>query len=404
MMRKTMMIFLLIGLFMPILSACWNQKELTDLAFVMAMGIDKGENRRFQVSFQIVIPGNVASGQGGGGGGQGLPIAVYTSSGDTITEAARRATQKISRRLYYAHTNLIAVSEEVAKDGLLDILDALDRDPEFRTTTEIVVARKTSAEKLVSALANLDKLPVNKVTKEIESTEALLGENMRVNIDEFINGLISHGREPITNGYKISGNQNMSGKSDDLKNTRSEAVLSSSGLAIFRNGKLEGWIDREKARGVVWIMDKVKSTSINIDWNGKKNAITMAPIRSKTKVAVNIKQGKPVVNVAIEFEGWISEANTTVDLTDPKVIEKIDKSVANEIEKQIQSTITEVQKKKSDIFGFGERIHRKNPKLWKKIKGNWNERFAELEVNVKVDSFTRREGIRTKPFWYDINQ
>lgn len=404
MMRKTMMIFLLIGLFLPILSACWNQKELTDLAFVMAIGVDKGEDRRFQVSFQIVIPGNVASGQGGGGGGQGLPIAVYTSSGDTLTEAARRATQKISRRLYYAHTNLIAVSEEVAKDGLLDILDALDRDPEFRTTTELVVARKTSAEKLVSALANLDKLPVNKVTKEIESTEMLLGENMSVNIDEIINAIISYGREPFVNGYKISGNQNIAGSSDDLKKTKSEAVLSSSGLAIFRNGKLVGWIDREKARGVVWIMDKVKSTSINIDWNGKKNAITMAPLRSKTKVGVNVKNRRPVINIAIEFEGWISEANTTVDLTKPKEIEKIDKIVAKEIEKQIQSTISEAQKKKSDIFGFGERIHQKNPKLWKELKGNWNERFADLEVNVKVDSYTRREGIRTKPFWFDINQ
>jgi spore germination protein KC len=42
--------------------------------------------------------------------------------------------------------------------------------------------------------------------------------------------------------------------------------------------------------------------------------------------------------------------------------------------------------------------------LWKKIQGNWNEQFAELEVNVKVDSFIRREGIRTKPFWSNLNK
>src|SRR3954454_186533 len=98
--------FIMIWIFvisLPILSGCWNQKELTDLAFVMALGIDKTEDELYHVSFQLVNPGNVSSGQNTGGG-QGLPIAVYKSTGRTITEAARNATKKASRRLYYAHT------------------------------------------------------------------------------------------------------------------------------------------------------------------------------------------------------------------------------------------------------------------------------------------------------------
>ena len=38
----------------------------------------------------------------------------------------------------------------------------------------------------------------------------------------------------------------------------------------------------------------------------------------------------------------------------------------------INQTIETVQKQyKSDIFGFGEAIHRSNPKEWKKIKKQW---------------------------------
>ncbi|MFK9090522.1 Ger(x)C family spore germination protein [Bacillus salipaludis] len=401
-MRKIFVIPLLVVLLLPILSACWNQKELTDLAFIMAIGIDKGEHKKFDVSFQIVNPGNVSSGQNGGG--QGLPIAVYKSSGDTLTEAARKATKKISRRLYYAHTNLIVVSEEVARNGLLDIMDALDRDPEFRTTTELVVMRGGSAELLVSALANLDKMPVNKITKEIKVTEAMFGENMRVNIDEFLNGLVSQGKEPIVNGFKITGNKEMVGAANELQHTRTEAVIAADGLAIFKKGKLVGWITREKARGVIWILDRVKSTSVNIDWNGKKDAITMALLRSKTKVSVKIKNEKPVIHIAIEDEGWISEANTNVDLMNPTEIEKIDRLIEKEIKRQILATVKEAQKMKADIFGFGESVHRKDPKLWNKLKENWGDHFANLEVTVEVNSFTRREGIRTKPFWSDFNK
>jgi spore germination protein KC len=396
-MKKIILILLIMSMLVPMLSACWNQKELTELAFVMAMGIDKGKHKKYDVSFELVNPGNVSAGQTGGG--QGLPIAVYRSSGDTITEAARNATKKVSRRLYYAHTNLVAFSEEIAKDGLLDVLDALDRDPEFRTTTETVVTRGTTAENLVSTLTILDKLPVNKITKEIKATESMLGENMSVNVDDFLNGLLSYGKEPIVNGYKVSGKKSMASKAENLQRTTTEAFLEADGLAVFKKGKLTGWIDHQKARGVIWVLNKVKSTDIIVDWNGKKNAITMVPIRSKTKVSVHFKNGKPVINITIKDEGWISEVNTAIDLTNPKEIEKVDKLVEKEITRQILSSVRTAQKMKSDIFGFGENVHRTDPKYWNKIKGNWNQQFPDLEVNVVVDSYIRREGIRTNPFW-----
>ncbi|MFF2448128.1 Ger(x)C family spore germination protein [Neobacillus sp. NPDC058068] len=402
-MRKSFITALIIVMCLPVLSACWNQKELTDLAFVMALGIDRGKDNKFNVSFQIVIPGNVSLMQGGGAG-QGLPIAIYSSTGDTLTEAARSVTKKVSRRLYYAHTNLIVFSEEIAKNGLLNIMDALDRDPEFRTTTQMVITRGTPAEVLVSSLANLDKLPVNKITKEIKVTEAMLGENMQINIDDFLAGLVSDGIEPVVNGFRVIGDIEMAGKAKDLQNTKTKAILAADGLAVFKKGKLIGWIEHENARGVVWILNKVKSTDVNINWNGKKKAISMATIRTKTKVSAKVNKGKPVIQIAIEDEGWISEANTDVDLTNPKEIEKIDKLIEKEIKKQILTTVKEAQKMKCDIFGFGERVHRKDPKLWKKIKANWDEQFAELEVNVKVDSYTRREGIRTNPYWKDLKQ
>ncbi|MFD0825927.1 Ger(x)C family spore germination protein [Neobacillus sp. M.A.Huq-85] len=401
-MKKYLVIFLLNILFIPIVSACWNQKELTDLAFVMALGIDRGEDKKFDFSVQIVNPGNVSSGQSGGG--QGLPIVVYKSTGNTATEAARKITRQISRRLYYAHTNLVVVSEEVAKTDLLDILDALDRDPEFRTTTELVVARNVSAEDMISTLSLLDKLPVNKITKEINTTEKLLGENMHVPIDDFLAALVSKGKQPLANGIRLIGDTENVGKSDILQKTKADGVPAAAGLALFKSGKLTGWVDQKNARGVVWVLNKVQSTDINVSWNGKKDALSIAPIRSKTKVTPSMKNGKPLINVFIENEGWISEANTAIDLSNPEVIKKIDQLVQNEIQKEVLAAIKAAQRKKSDVFGFGETIHRAYPLYWKKIKADWDNQFAELDVNVKVASYVRREGIRVNPFWVDFTK
>lgn len=403
-MKKWFMIILILVMSLPILSACWNQKELTDLAFVMALGIDRGEDDLYHISFQLVNPGNVSAGQTGGG--QGLPIAVYKSTGRTVTEAARNATKKVSRRLYYAHTNLVVVSEEVARDRnlMLNLLDAFARDPEFRTTTEFLIARDTTAEQLVSTLTILDKLPVSKITKELKATEAMKGENFSVSIDDLIDGIVSSGKEPVLNGYRLIGMQEEANKATNLQKTTTDAFLAADGLAVIKDGALIDWIESTKARGVIWVLDKAKSTDITVKWKGKKNALSIVPIRSKTKVSTIFKNGKPVINIKVENEGWVSEANTAIDLMDPKVIGKIEKLVEKEIKKEIQSSVKEAQKLRTDIFGFGDGVHKANPKLWKKLKGNWNDYFADIEVNVKVDSYVRREGVRTNPFWSDINK
>ncbi|MEH6957458.1 Ger(x)C family spore germination protein [Neobacillus drentensis] len=403
-MKRLVKVILVIGLSVPILTACWNQKELTDLAFVMALGIDRGEDDLYHVSFQLVNPGNVSAGQSGGG--QGLPIAVYKSTGRTMTEAARNATKEVSRRLYYAHTNVVVVSEEVARDRtqLLNLLDAFARDPEFRTTTEILIARDSSAEEIVTTLTILDKLPVTKITKEIKTTEAMKGENFSISIDDLIDGIVGSGKEPILNGYRLIGKQEEARKASNLTRTTTEAFLGADGLAVIKDGALIDWIESKKARGVLWVLDKVKSTDITLKWKGKKNALSIVPIRSKTKVSTIFNQGKPVINIKVENEGWISEANTAINLMDPKTIEKIEKLTEKAVKKEVQTSIKEAKRLKCDIFGFGDVVHKANPGIWKNLEKDWNNYFADLEVNVKVESYVRREGVRTNPFWSDINK
>ncbi|NHM32049.1 Ger(x)C family spore germination protein [Neobacillus terrae] len=401
-MKRTWKILLMIISAVPFLGGCWNQKELTDLAFVMALGVDRGENGHgYKLTFQIVNPGNVTTGQMGGGGG--LPIAVYKSSGVNLTDASRNATKEVSRQLYYAHTNVVVISEKLAKkEGISNILDALDRDPVFRTTTQIIIARGTTAEEMLSTLTILDKLPVNNITKSLDVTENMLGENTKITIDDFISGFVSKGKHPIANGFTLVGKKNKGKYKSNIDSTIPEVIIKTDGLAIFKKGKLTGWIDGKEARGAVWVLDKVKGTDVNIDWNGKNNAINLITLRSKTKVTAIVKNDKPVITVSIENEGNVSQADLPIKLTDPDVIGKIERKMEKSIQKEVLGTIKAAQKQRSDIFGFGDVIHRTDPKLWKQLSKDWDNRFADLQVNVKVDSYLRRSGIRTNPFSVDL--
>lgn len=383
-----------------LMSGCWSKKELTDLAFVSALGIDKNEEGRYVGTFQVINPGNVAGGLQGGGSGQGPPVSVYSSSGDNLVEVSRRASTKISRRLYYAHTNLLVISDKLAKEeGLNNIFDALDRDPEFRVTATIVIAHDTKAADIVKALTPVDKISANKVIKTLKFTEKRWGHQLNANIQQVIKAFVSPGKEPVITGFILNGNANQAKKLENIQETSPEATLQADGLAVFKEGKLIDWLQGETARGTVWILDKIEATDINIGWEGKKEAIAYQMVRQKTKVSAHMKNGQPAVSIDIRAEGDIGETTVSVDLTNPDILLSIEKSLEKEIKKEIHHAVQRAQKNKSDIFGFGEALHRSDPKAWKKLKYDWNDvHFPELKVDVKVNAFVRRTGLRNRPY------
>jgi spore germination protein KC len=397
---KLLMVFIFS---IPLLSGCWNQEELTNLAFVMALGIDKAKNNEgYTLTFEIVNPANVSSSITGGG--QGAPVAVYKSTGKTLFDATRKASKEISRKVYFAHTNAVVISEEVAKKGVSDILDIMDRDPGFRTTTQVFIARNASAEKVVSTLTALDKIPVYKLVKSMDVTEQLLGENTKVTVEDLINNIVNSGKEPFVNGVLLTGKQSMGRKMSNIAADKPDVIIKFDSMGIFKGPKLIGWIDGPNARGLIWVLNKVKSTDVFVDWQGKKEAIGMIVRRSNVKILPSIRNGKPFIQVAIKAEGDLEEVNSSVDITDPVVIKKLEDMFSKEIKKEVSESIKTVQAKKSDVFGFGETIHRAYPKTWKKLKSNWNGEFSSMDFSVKADLYLRRHGIRNKSFLSNINK
>jgi len=399
--HKRLILFITFGIFL--LTGCWSQKELTDLAFVSALGIDIDKEGKYLLTIQIVNPSNVASGKQSAG--QTSPITIYSSSGNNIIEASRRATKEVSRRLYYAHANLIVISEELAKEeGIYEIFDAVERDPEFRTTTSVVIANGTKAGDIVKVLTPLEKIPANKVIKTLEFSEQRWGEFINVNIQDLIKNLISAGKEPVLSGFKLYGVVEKGKKMESNQQSTPETVLSAQGMAIFKDGKLIDWFEGEEARGTTLILNKVKSTGMNINWKGKKEAIAYEMVRQNTKVSMkSSNKDLPSIIIHVRAEGDIGEVTVPVNLNDTNVLLEIEKEVEKEVKKEIKMAVQHAQKIKSDIFGFGEAVHVSDPKEWKRLKHDWNDvHFPQLKVEVVVDAYVRRTGIRNKSYLSSI--
>lgn len=393
-------------LFIPLLvisttltSGCWNKKELNEIAIVSAVGIDKSDDGKLMGTFQIINPGSV-TGTLQGGGGQSPPISILSSKGYNVLELDRHTSAKLSRAMYLSHANLVVISEEQARtEGILPILDAFDRAPPFRTTARMIIARDVMAKDILETLTVIDKVSATKVVKMIESTEKQQGESISVNIQEVIKNLVSQGREPVISGVGITPKKGKGNKMDDTYTSEVKANPVSDGIAIFKKGKLVSWLDGEQAKGALWVLGKIKNTNVNIDWKDEKDAIDYQVVRQKTDVKVKMKKGTPKVMINVQVEGEIRETKVPVDFENLQVLLDIEKALGKDVKEGMKSAIAQAQDNHSDIFGFGDRMHQSYPQEWGKLKEDWHDvTFPKLEVEVKVNTYIRRTGLRNKPF------
>ncbi len=130
---KRLDLLLIALLFLTLLAGCWDKKELNDLAIAVGLAIDKSEGG-YKLSTQIVNPSEVSPQANSSGI---TPVTVRSKQGKTMYEAIRRLSLTNSRRIYTSHLRLLVISEEVAKEGITEVLDYLSRDKDFRANDQI---------------------------------------------------------------------------------------------------------------------------------------------------------------------------------------------------------------------------------------------------------------------------
>jgi len=387
-MGRNIFLFLYPLVLITILTGCWSLHELKDLGIVMGMGMDKIDNE-YVISVQIVNSGNVSSKKGETAAG--APVTLYSAKGKTVAEAARRLTGVTPRKAYFSHVRILLLSEELAKGGIAEILDFLSRNHEFRTDFYIAVAKGAPAHRILSLLSHLEKIPADKIFKTMEVAEKEWSPVVGVQLDELLNSLLSQGRNPVLTGIQITGNEDKGGTKEDIEGVVPLAMLRIGGAAVFKGDKLVGWLNETESRGYAGLTDKVRRTVIESACpEGGKLAVNV--IRSNTKIKGRVHNGEPRVEVRIRSEADVSDVECKIDLAKNETITYLQKEVEDAIKENNEASIKKAKKLQSDIFGFGEAIHRADPTYWKKVKNRWNNQFPELQVDIKVDVQIRRLG------------
>jgi spore germination protein KC len=267
----------------------------------------------------------------------------------------------------------------------------------------MTVAKGSTAYDTLNVQTALEKIPANKVFDALENSERRWAPTRTVTLDELVSSIVSKGRQAMLTGIYVYGDPESGSNVTNAQNISPKSGLRLDYLGVFKKDKLIGWLSRNDSKGVSYITDHVKSTAVNIPCEGDQ--ITVNTTSSKTKIKGKMEKGNPKIDINVTSEGSIGEVECTIDLTKPEKIEELNKRYAKDIKCKIEGSIKTLQEKyQSDIFGFGDEIHRTDPKAWKRLEGNWDQEFANLDVNVTVKAKIRNLGTISESFQKEIEE
>lgn len=388
---KKKCIFIVILFFLIVnTTGCWNYIELDERAIVVAVGIDKADKEgEIMVTVQLLKPGELGTTtvKGGDSGGKEKTVWVISSTGKTIFEAIRDFTMESDRKLYFQQNRLVVFSEEIAREGVLPIMDMFIRDPEMRSRTKILVC-KGKASEVLKGESELENIPASGIEKLIENRVAT-SKTSEINMHEFMVKLASKTTSPIATKIELL-NENNKDEPPGIK---------VSGSAAFKEDKFVGWLDRTETRGLLWIINEITSGIIVVESPSNKNKhLSFEILKASSKIKPELRDGKVIIVIDIEEEGTLGEQEVSTDLSTQDMLKDLEELKADAIEKEIRTCLVKAQKElKSDIFGFGEKIYRSLPKEWKNLEKNWDKEFPDIVVEINVTAKIIRTNIILAP-------
>lgn len=363
-------------------TGCWNRRELDDLGIVMGVAFDKTQNPgKVQLTAQIVKPAELKTPRKEGGGGVSEAYMNIKNTGETVFDTLRGFTHKFSQKLYFQHNQVLIFSRDIAQEGLQKYIDFFLRDHETRLTVKVLVAKNKAGE-ILDVKPQLQKIPAMDITDVLES-QAATSQTSQVRLEQFVTRLMSKTTAPIASLIEVSGEGN-------------EKTALVSGTAVFKKDKLAGQLDAAETRGLLWVLGEVKSGIIDVDCPGG-GKVSLEIIRASSKITPEIKDGKIHIKVRIKEEGNLGSQSCPENFTLPPAIEALEKKKAAVIRSEVLAALKKARKLNTDIFGFGDSVHQRYPKLWKEYETRWDEIFPHIEVTVAVEAKLRRMGRISKP-------
>jgi len=381
------------------MSGCWSMREIDQLAFIAAMGIDQNDSG-VKLTVQVIVTGG-GGGDEGGGGGSSAPVWVTSATGSSFSEAVFNLNRKISKRPFYAHVYVIILSEEFAREGIDEVIDWLSRERQIRDRVRLAVALGT-AEDILMIEPKMTQLP----GEYLDEVLRFGVETGLVPRSQLIDLRIAYANQPLmqvwlpvlqpekpeASGGGSGGENPAEGTAPEGQGDKEEKpeAVELAGSAVFRGDRLVGLLDIYETRGIAWLTGAVSNTLLSI--NRQEGQVTQRV--QFARVSYEVRNNGPSLHLVakISQDGSLETWPLQREGITPTILSQLQDVLVQVMEREINGALQKLQTEfNADCAGLGEQLRRLNNKQFKAM--NWDEAFPELVVELDIEASFRRIGL-----------
>ena len=363
-------------LLLPLLSGCYNYRELNELGITTAVSIDYKDNNFILIS-EVINPIK----QQDVSASNNSPFVNFTSVAPSIQEAFRNTVLESPRQLYLSQLEIILVSEEIINNHLEEFLEFFSREPETRTEIKVIIAKTDESTKGITIQSLLTNFSSSNILESLEVQNKLLGLTQEVTINELLNMYLDPNLEIVLPSMILYGSSDIGDEKENITTSIPKTMVKVGTTSVIKDGKILGYLSEEESKTVNLINGNLTKTILKISY--EDGYVVFEPNRIKTKQKLDIKDNK----ITIEISGFskIKEFHTNKNIKNMKTVEELNKYFNKEIENMIKDNFNKIREKyNTDMFGFQELYYRTDHKYFKKYCSNWYETtFPNIELEVK---------------------
>ncbi len=365
---------ILIPLLLLSLVGCAEQKLLEKVGIIILLGYDLGNEGDLSTTAVIrqVNPDFESN------------IEIISAENQTSKGTRTEINRKTSKKVVAGQLRVALYGDELAKkDGIGNSINAFSRDSDISGSVYMAVVEGEA-----KTLLNYNYENINDIGQHIFK---LLQQNIEGE------QIISSTLHEVSHDYYSIG--------EDIAMpiiSREEELISISGVALFKKGKMVGELPAEDSFYMKLSRDRYHSgifealiKNEDLEKALMKNppeeiSVVLDAIKSKSDLKL-INQSTPEFDLHITMEARLLELNEEIDLGEPKNVAILEKAISESLSSEISRVITYCQEVNSDVFGLGNQ-YRSSVRNSNLTEGKWHEMYQKAKVNVQVDINITRSG------------
>ncbi len=404
--KKILVVLLIIALLFFAGTNSSSINTIDDLAYVVALGFDKGSNGLLKMSFQIAIPSSSSSGSSkSSSSSQSSSSITNTIECNTIESGINLIDSYVSKKINLSHCKVLVFSEELASTGIANYVYSLMNNIEIRPTCNVIISQCNADYFLTNSSPMLEQLSA-RYYEIAKNSEKNTGYTETIKLKDFFSDLNDSFTEPYailgnissadSSGFSSGTNQiyNLDDSSYSLNNesNSSDKNVETLAIAAFKDGKIVGELDEIESICHLIIINKLKNATISIPSPFEDSKyISLNLYNSKCKNTVEIINGNPYIECNISINCKVMTSTSNSNYLTPENSKKIEDFANSYIKSHIDDYLYKTSKEfDSDISSFGKYAV-KNFSNWNDWVNygwinNYRNAFFKTTVNTNLNS------------------